>query len=384
MRRRDQIRHLLRLPRVLTDLVLRARYRFTYDLMPAELRDMSLAQRRNMLLSGLNLCYRRAKPHGWPLYMQVEITNYCTLRCPVCPTGIGALRRKRGALDPELFARLIDEVGDYPLVMSLFSWGEPLLHPDLPRVLEIARRCRAVTLLSTNGQNLDDEGVQDALLRHPPDYLIVAIDGLTDQTNQVFRIGARLDPALRGVSGLANAKRARGQEHPILHMRFLVMKQNQHEVPQLTGFARQHGFDMLSTRTLSIIDASEEAHRRLIPDLAQYRAYAYCGGERVRRDDFICERAYVSATMLVDGSLVPCDQDFNGQLPYGAFPQDGTFRDIWFSDRARSIRQRIEREPDGITFCRKCPHADRGTATCSMELHDLRTRPTGHAPRGTT
>lgn len=59
------------------------------------------------------------------------------------------------------------------------------------------------TLLSTDGQNLDDREVLQALIRYPPTYLIVCIDGVTDETNSIFRVGAKISPALAGVRHLA-------------------------------------------------------------------------------------------------------------------------------------------------------------------------------------
>jgi hypothetical protein len=144
-------------------------------------------------------------------------------------------------------------------------------------------------LLSTNGQVLDDERIQAALLRHSPAHLIVAIDGLTDDTNSRFRAGARLKPALEGVRRLADQKRRSGRSLPLLHMRYIVMKHNQHELPRVEAFARENGFDLLSLRTLSVIDTElpDAVHGAFVPDAARWRAYAYDGGERVRRSGFI-------------------------------------------------------------------------------------------------
>ena len=80
----------------------------------------------------------------------------------------------------------------YLLTASLWAWGEPLLHPRLKEILRAARKHDVVTLLSTNGQCLDNDRVLEALIEEPPAYLILAIDGLTDQTNSAYRVGARL------------------------------------------------------------------------------------------------------------------------------------------------------------------------------------------------
>jgi len=101
----------------------------------------------------------------------------------------------------------MNEAGPYLLSTSLWGWGEPLLHPELPEILRLQQGRGIVTFLSTNGQNLDDERILKALIDYPPTYLIVALDGITNQTNSKFRVGARLEPALEGVQSLARMKR---------------------------------------------------------------------------------------------------------------------------------------------------------------------------------
>jgi MoaA/NifB/PqqE/SkfB family radical SAM enzyme len=304
--------------------------------------------------------------------MQVELTNFCNLRCPVCPVGTKDLTRPPLAMEVGRFERLMAEVGPYLLVLALWAWGEPLLHPQLERILQIARQYPTATLLSTNGQNLDDERVQQALTRQPPTYLIVAIDGLCDETNARFRRGARLQPALDGVRRLAAWKAATGSPYPVLHCRFMVMEHNEHELPGLRDFAVAAGFDMVSIRSLSIIDSDEHAHRSFVPKATEWKAYAYAGEQRVRRSDFVCQHAWTFPTMLADGTLVACDQDFNGSQPYGVFGNDVSFRSLWFGETAARIRKRIRDTPQDFTFCRNCPYADRPISTCSIGGYSLR------------
>lgn len=213
------------------DIIFHGCYHYEYDLMPCHALNMPTAKRMNIMRTGLNLFYRKIYPWGWPINMQVELTNYCNLKCPVCPTGAGYLKREAKAMDPALFERLMDEVGTYLLTMSLWGWGEPLLHPQLADILKIANDRGINTLVSTNGYNLSNDNVLKALIDFPPTYLIVALDGITDEINRHFRVGAKLDPALYGVRELSRLKKQRNQTHPILHMRYIVMKHNEHELP---------------------------------------------------------------------------------------------------------------------------------------------------------
>jgi MoaA/NifB/PqqE/SkfB family radical SAM enzyme len=213
-------------------------------------------------------------------------------------------------------------------------------------------------------------------MREPPTYLIVAIDGLTDETNTRFRKGARLQPAMDGVRRLAAWKAATGSRYPVLHCRFMIMGHNEHELPRLRDFARAAQFDMVSLRTLSIIDSDEQAHRAFVPKDSAWRAYGYVGGERARREDFVCQRPWTFPAVFADGTVVSCEQDYNASLPFGVLGGDTTFRSLWFGTNAARIRKQIRDTPQDSSFCRNCPYADRETSSCSISGYAL--RPDGH------
>jgi len=281
------------------------------------------------------------------------------------------MSRQPAAIAPALFERLMNEVGPYLLTTSLWGWGEPLLHPQLADILRITQDRGVATLLSTDGQNLDDEKVLQALIKYPPTYLIVCIDGLTDETNSMFRVGAKLAPALAGVRHLARVKRQKGLQLPILHFRYIVMKHNEHELPQLPKFAADNQFDILTIRTLSIIDAPDDIHNDLKPSKEEYRAYGYSDNKRIRRDDFFCEKSFTFPIVFADGTIAACDQDFNAQQPYGSLADGRSFGDIWWSKQATEVRRTIRDNPDDFSWCKNCPFRDRPVSTCSIQYFDL-------------
>jgi MoaA/NifB/PqqE/SkfB family radical SAM enzyme len=372
MREEERWGSFLRSPWILGKLLLAGRYGFSFDLMPVELKEMSRKQRVNLLRYGLNLIYRRTHPWSWPIHMQLELTNYCNLKCPVCPTGLASLNRRPIAVDVALYERVLEETGPRLLTLALYAWGEPLLHPRLSEILKITQKYNMATFLSTNGQNLDDDRVLEALIRYPTTYLIVALDGLTDETNSRFRVGARLEPALTGVRKLAKLKKDTGSPSPIIHMRYLVMKHNQHEYSRVKEFAEKNMFDFLSIRTLSPIDSPEAPYAGYLPDAEEFRAFAYDSGRKIRRQDFLCMNAFSYPTMLSNGWVVSCEQDYNAQQPYGVVAQDRSFADVWFGKSATEIRKTIRDAPARYSFCANCPYADRPISSCSIAAYDLR------------
>ena len=372
MKAQKRIEYLMRAPQLLYNIMLRGRYDFEYDLMDVSSRQMSAAKRLNLVKAGLNLINKRLSPWSWPLFMQLELTNYCNLRCRVCATGQGILGRKPASIDVALFERVLNEVGPYLLTLSLFSWGEPLLHPELRKILSLVQNRGITTFVSTNGQNLDNPEVLQALIDFPPTYLILAIDGLTDQTNSVFRVGARLEPALNGVRSLARMKLERKQRYPILHHSFIVMKHNEHEVPELPEFAADNQFDMLTIRTLSNIDtADHNIFDEMVPGNPDYQPYEYRNEQRLKRHDFICERASVHPSVLVDGTVVPCCQCYSGKPSYGKVSDGTTFADVWWGKKAAELRQTIFNSSDSISVCRNCTFKDRPVTDCHIRRFDF-------------
>ncbi len=372
MRMSERWSYLKRSPQLLGDILFRGQYDFKFDLMPVHITRMPMKKRVNLLRAGMNLIHRRLYPWSWPLNMMIELTSYCNLRCSVCPIGIGTLKRPPSAMDPILFERLMNEVGPYLLTASLWGWGEPLLHPQLSTILRLAQKRGITTLLSTNGQNLNDVTVLQALISYPPTFLIVALDGITDETNSVYRVGSKVQLALDGIHRLAKMKAERGSQFPILHLRFIAMRHNEHELPLLQKFAADNLFDVLSIRTLAIIDAPDDTHMDLIPRNEVYRAYGYDKNKRIKRDDFLCEKAFTFPAVLADGTVIACDQDFNAQQQYGSIGDGTAFAEIWWNRQAADIRKTIRDNPDKFSFCQNCPFRDRPIGPMSAEYYDLR------------
>ncbi len=365
MKTKDRVIYLIRSPQLAWDVLIRGRYDFEYDLMPVSTGLMPMSKRLNLCKASINLIYRRASSWSWPTHAHIELVNYCNLSCRVCPTGLGELIRKPASMDPALFERLLNEIGPYLLTASLWGWGEPLLHPELASILRIVQNRGLTTFLSTNGQKLGDQKILQALIEYPPTYLIVCMDGLTDETNSKFRVNSKLEPILDGVEQLGRMKAAKGQKLPILHMRYIVMKHNEHELPLLPQFAEKKQFDMLTIRTLAIIDSPHDSHIALLPDNKAFRAYAYKDHNRIQRRDFVCEKVFTFPAIFADGTVVACDQDCNATQAYGNIADGTSFKSLWWSEQADKIRRTVRDCPESYSFCVNCPFKDMPVATVS-------------------
>src|SRR5437588_10753512 len=77
--------------------------------------------------------YEGGLTHGpfFPDRLYVEATNYCNLRCVMCPTGLGVIVRPKGYVEMVLFRQFVDEVCPMQPAVVVHSWGVQMMHDEL-------------------------------------------------------------------------------------------------------------------------------------------------------------------------------------------------------------------------------------------------------------
>ena len=91
----------------------------------------------------------------------LEISNICNLSCRFCP----GTKRPKKALSEEEFSVLLPQIRPYTDYLYFHLMGEPLLHKQLARFLELAGSHGFKVILTTNGTLLKKQ--QEMLLASP-------------------------------------------------------------------------------------------------------------------------------------------------------------------------------------------------------------------------
>jgi MoaA/NifB/PqqE/SkfB family radical SAM enzyme len=68
---------------------------------------------------------------GNPTTLMLEPVNFCNLKCPLCPTGQGMIKREKEMLNLEKSKKIIHQLGPEIIHLRLWNWGEPFLNKDL-------------------------------------------------------------------------------------------------------------------------------------------------------------------------------------------------------------------------------------------------------------
>jgi MoaA/NifB/PqqE/SkfB family radical SAM enzyme len=159
---------------------------------------------------GTALRPRTSAPIVGPALATLLVTYRCDLRCRVCDLPARAAARRRAG-DRELSAAELERVLlDMKAIGSAgvgFTGGEPMLRPDLPRLLAFASRLALHAHLNTDGFRV----AQDAreLLRTGVRSVNVSLDGPDAATHD--RARGRPGAFAAAVGALDALRRARGR-----------------------------------------------------------------------------------------------------------------------------------------------------------------------------
>lgn len=357
----------------LPELLFRGRFMFAYDGIPIVAEDLSWRKKANLFKLGLSSLLRKDRMFGLPAVVQIEPTNICNLKCPLCPASEEAGDRRHGFMSYEMFDRILEELGDTLIAVYLYSWGEPFLSRDIFRMIEACTSRNIRTLIPTNGQILQSREEALAVVDAGLSVLIIAFDGSTQEIYERYRKGGDVAKVKRCAALIEEAKRMRKSRYPYTVLRTVVTRDNQDDLTNLESASRELGVNMFSTKSVGCKPA-DEAFRDFEPTRASLRRFAYEGEARRVAPAIECIFPFRQPTIKWDGMVVGCEFDYEVESSWGKVG-DQVFTEIWNGPEARDLRRRILRGGRG-GFCEKhCPYQDR--IQDGSEIQSLEFRPLG-------
>lgn len=306
------------------------------------------------ILTSFTLSRIIRKPIVWgmPISFSIEPTNHCNLKCPECPSGLGALTRPLGLLRSDDFKNWIDQIKDTGFYVQLFFQGEPYINKNLPEMIKYAQQNKIYVSISTNGHFINANNI-DKILEAAPDKLIYSVDGLDEETYQNYRVGgkfAQVDSALRN---LVKRKRQLRLKKPFIEFQFIVMKQNEHLLEKVKAYCKEVGVDKLVFKTMQI--SSYENALKFLPTNKKYRRYIIDDNSfRIKAEvKNHCFALWRTAVITWDGKVVPCCFDKDADFTMGIL-NGKSFYEIWNSENYNKFRKSILTDRKQNKMCTNC------------------------------
>ncbi len=315
----------------------------------------------NVLLVEAQLRLGRRKVWGSAFEWEIDTTNICQLKCPLCHTGLGTVHRDKGIMHFDTYTKTIDQIKDYCVWLSLYSWGEPFLNRRIHEFVAYAHKNKVATIMSTNlNKPLTSEMAED-IIKSGLDVMIVSLDGVTQEVYEKYRVGGHLDRVLDNVKLLVQKKKELGYSTPHMEWQFIVMRHNEHQIVEARQLATEMGVNSVIFKNVDFphgMDDRQEAQRWLPRDHPEY----------LREDPFYkpyqedgrrCWRLWRSAVVNWDGGLAPCCYLTDKAEDFGEVTVS-PIKEIWNNENYTTARGLFQ---DGFK-----PEKQVGCTNCSVYL----------------
>ena len=309
------------------------------------LRHLTLKRILNFLRIEYSYLRKRSCNIGFPYLLVIDPTNVCNLQCPLCPTGLGKSGRRKGMMTFETFRVAIDQLSKYAVMVIMYNWGESLLNNRVYDMIRYASEQNIVTHMSVNLTFLNEASAEQ-LITSGLEHLRVSIDGVSQETYGRFRKGGDYEQVIDNLKLLMGMRDRLKSRLPLIDWYFLVMKHNEHEIPDVIENARRLKVDLLHFEKVIPVDTFHHAELSFLKNKSDPIAIQWLPTNKALRHDpsrpylysAHCPWLWRYTVINYDGSVAPCCYVDNQDTDLGNILENN-FGEIWNSEAFRASRE---------------------------------------------
>ncbi len=290
-----------------------------------------------------------------PVKLHVELTNACNLKCVMCPRG--KMTRPVGFMDFDLFRRIVDTLAGRTEFAYLHLMGESLFHPRLFDCVAYGRKAGLAMGLASNMTVMDEKkarGLIDAGL----DFLVMSLDGATAECYEKIRLNADFETTMANVETMLRLRRPGKPPHTVVQM--ITMKGTESQAAAYVRNWKRWKPDSIRLKPFQTWMGDQEGIRAL-------------DTKKQARINRPCDRIWRHSVILWDGTVVPCEFDYDARYPLGNV-KDAGWPQLLNGPRMQELRGRhLEGDRSRIDLCRECDYTAPGLcASAALTLMDAR------------
>lgn len=282
----------------------------------------------------------------------IEITNVCNLKCEFCPMT----QRTPKFMDLDTFEKILYDIKSFTDYIYLHVKGEPLLHPELDKFLDLAKEHSFLVNITTNG-TLIDKVKYKILNKNALRQINFSLHSF-DCNDLNYSIEKYLNDIFDFTSAAVNntnaivSYRLWNLEEDIKsieknrHILALIEKafnlDYKIEEKLLDKARDRRGIKLYNNVYLNIASKFQWPHTELE------------GNDNVG----FCYGLKNQAGILVDGTVVPCCLDGEGIIKLGNI-HENSFSEIIDGERAKAIYESFAKRQVIEELCKKCDYRRR-------------------------
>jgi len=252
-----------------------------------------------------------------PHSIRLDLSTHCQLKCPSCPTAQGKIDSELGSgfVSFDQFRDLIENNPEL-LHVELSNWGESLLNPQLPLILETAYRHNVIVTIS-NGANLNTVKPEalEAIVKYRVRQITCSIDGASQETYSQYRINGDYNRVIANIRSINHHKRVHRTQFPILLWQFVAFGHNQHEIPRARALAAELGMEFYVKLSwdeqVSPLKDPEKVRQDVSGGFSSTSEYLAANHSEYMGKKF-CKQLFQSPQINWDGRILGCCINFWG------------------------------------------------------------------------
>lgn len=309
------------------------------------------AKKQAKIFSRHRVALEQVVPLATPFSVEIDICSVCNFDCNFCfhadKKGIAESHVKFGRMDMALFQKVITDLKAFPdkiKKVRLFEFGEPLLHPDLPRMIrEIWKTGVAEYVeITTNGVLLN-EALNLELVAAGLSRINISVNGVTpDKYRQICRHALDMP---RFLANLAHLYENRGNCHIYIKLADdgTLTQAEEEQFYRLFGDVCDEIFIERLSPIWRDTDVNIATHE---PQNGPY-------GQKLEYKK-VCPLIFTRLVINYDGVVVACCVDWKRAFTIGDVRKQSA-RDIWNGPILRALQKKhLKGARDTVAICKGC------------------------------
>lgn len=298
----------------------------------------------NIILNEIEMRLTITTPKSLPLYIKIEPTPLCQLRCKGCAQSGPDFKKQLNNsmhLSLEKVKKIIDPICDTIIGVSLSLTGEPLLNEDIISIIEyISSKNIGVSFPTNFSVKLSNEKIE-RLVKSGLDSITISLDGASEETYTKFRTGGNFNLITNNVKLISDTKKKLGFKRPRIIWKFIIFDYNRHEIEIVKNTYKSLGFDSYEFVPNFYDDLSKNVNKTYKNNMIKNKKPCY----------------WLWNSMIVrwNGKVSPCCAILDQFNLGNAIEED--IRKIWQSKEYKKLRDGFKKKDYGLNMhpaCKKC------------------------------
>jgi len=272
-----------------------------------------------------------------PLYILIEPSSACNLRCPMCFQSDPSFQTKEfiGMIPWSLFTNLVDQAKELNCeAITLASRGEPLLHKDFGKMLHYLDKAGILDVkINTNATGLTERITHDILSSNVSE-VVFSIDAATKELYESIRRGANFERVLNNIKKFKEIKDKDYSNSPTITRISGVKVKPEQNVSKISEFWSE----MVDEVTIQSAIPRWDSYNNEINDSKEP-----------------CRMIWRQMYIWYDGTVNPCDFDYKSYLSVGNAYKN-SLQEIWLGEKFSKLRENhLNKERGKHVPCDRCP-----------------------------